>query len=255
MSITELMVSGVKRGGIAVLDALLPPQCLSCRAIVDRPGRLCATCWRGMTFIAPPYCECCGLPFAVAAGPGMLCGECLAGPRAFRRARAVLRYDDASRGPILAFKHGDRTDAAPAFARWILPAIGPLLAEADLVAAVPLHRWRLWRRRYNQAALLSLWLARQGGRRAVPDLLVRRRATPPQGHLSRAERARNVAGAFAVAGRHRALLQGKRVLLVDDVFTTGATVEACCRALRKAGASHVDVACLARVVRSGPGAI
>lgn len=250
MSITELMVSGVKRGGIAVLDALLPPQCLSCRAIVDRPGRLCAACWRGMTFIAPPWCECCGLPFAVQAGPGMLCGDCIAGPRAFRHARAVLRYDDASRGPILAFKHGDRTDAAPAFARWILPVLGPLLDEADLVAAVPLHRWRLWRRRYNQAALLAQWLGRHGGREVVPDLLVRRRATPPQGHLSRAERARNVAGAFRVADRHRARVKGRRILLVDDVFTTGATVEACCRALRKAGASHVDVACLARVVRS-----
>jgi ComF family protein len=250
MSIAELMVSGVRRGGTAILDALLPPQCLSCRAIVDRPGHLCATCWRDMTFIAPPYCACCGLPFGVEAGPDLLCGECLARPRAFDRARAVLRYDEASRGPILAFKHADRTDAAPAFARWIVPAIGPLLAEADLIVPVPLHRWRLWRRRYNQAALLAQWLGRHAGKPVRPDLLLRRRATPSQGHLGRAERARNVAGAFAVAPRHRAAIAGRRVLLVDDVLTTGATVEACARALRRAGASHVDVACLARVVRS-----
>jgi ComF family protein len=251
MSLAELMVAGARRGGSLLLDALLPPQCLACRAIVERAGQLCATCWRGMSFIAPPYCACCGLPFEVEAGQDALCGECLATPRAFDRARAVLRYDGSSRGPILAFKHGDRTDAAPAFARWLLPAVGDLLAEADLIVPVPLHRWRLWRRRYNQAALLALRLRRLARKPVAPDLLQRRRATPSQGRLSRAERLRNVTGAFAVPPRRRAAVAGKRILLVDDVMTTGATVEACARALRKAGASHVDVACLARVVRGG----
>jgi ComF family protein len=238
-----------RRAGAGLLNTVLPPRCLKCGAAVDRAGALCAACWPALAFLAPPLCACCGYPFEFDLGPGALCGSCAAEPPEYQRARAVLRYDDASRDLVLRFKHGDRIDSAPAFGRWLARAGAELLAEADLIAPVPLHWWRLFRRRYNQAALLASALAGATGRPAVNDLLVRKRATPSQGGLGRAERRRNVAGAFAVHPRRRAGLGDKRVLLVDDVLTTGATAEACARALLKAGARAVDVLTLARVVR------
>lgn len=240
--------------GRFVLDALLPPRCLVCGATVADAGALCAECWSRLTVLGPPWCAACGYPFEYelgegAAGAEVLCGTCLKERPPFDRARAALRYDEASKGLILGFKHGDRTDAAPALGRWLARAGAELLAEADLVAPVPLHRWRLFRRRYNQAALLARELARAAAKPYCPDLLERRRATPSQGHLSAAERRRNVAGAFAVPARHRAELAGRCVLLVDDVLTTGATAGACARALLAAGAEAVDLLTLARVVR------
>ncbi len=160
-----------------------------------------------------------------------------------------MRYDDHSRDLILGFKYADRTFAAPAFARWMVRAAAGLINDADLVVPVPLHRFRLWRRRYNQAALLALGITKLAGKQAVPDLLVRKRATPSQGRLSAAQRRANVRGAFAVRAERRAELAGKRVLLVDDVMTTGATVSSSARALLRAGAAAVDVVTLARVVR------
>ena len=246
-----------------VLDLVLPPRCLGCGELVERQGTLCVSCWSAVTFLADPLCRRCGLPFAFdagsdeppektgdgPAGDGYECGACLAEPPPFERARAVMRYDDASRPLLLGFKHGDRTEAAPPFAGWMARGGAELLADAELGAPVPLHWRRLLARRYNQAALLAWPLARQAGARAVPDLLLRRRATPSQGRLSRAERARNVAGAFAVNPRHAALLRGRRLLLVDDVMTTGATVSACARVALRAGAAAVDVLVLARAVR------
>ncbi|MDG5495805.1 ComF family protein [Niveispirillum sp. BGYR6] len=231
----------------SALDLLLPPRCLGCGDRVGTPGTLCPTCWTAMHFIDAPFCACCGLPFDYDAGAGALCGACIAAPPQFGRARAVLSYDDASRPLILGFKHGDRTDAAPGFARWMARSGATLLAECDVIAAVPLHRWRLLRRRYNQSALLALHLGRVSGKPVVPDLLIRRRATPSQGGLTAKGRARNVAGAFAAHPRHRDRISGARVLLVDDVLTTGATVGECARVLRRAGAVGVDVLTLARV--------
>lgn len=236
------------RLGRGLLDALLPPRCLSCGAVVQESGQLCARCWPRLAFLAPPFCACCGLPFGHEQGPGTLCGACNRQPPAFARARAVLRYDEASRGMILAFKHADRTDAAPAFARWLARAGAELIAETDLVLPVPLHPRRLFRRRYNQAALLAQALGRLSDRPVAPDLLRRRRDTPPQGHRSRGERQRNVAGAFALAPGAEAAIEGRRLLLVDDVFTTGATLEAACRPLLAGGAAAVDCLALARVV-------
>jgi ComF family protein len=238
-----------------VLDVLLPHQCLKCGEVVGRDGALCAPCWSELTFMAPPFCACCGYPFELDFGAGAegdLCGACLRDPPPFARARAVLRYDDASRPLILGLKHGDKTHGVPAFGAWLNRAAGPLAADADLVVPVPLHRWRLFRRRYNQAALLAKAVAGAGGLACAPDLLVRRRATKSQGRMSRSGRRANVRGAFAVAPRHRARLAGARVLLVDDVMTTGATVEAATRCLLRAGAGVVDVLTLARVVRPVP---
>jgi ComF family protein len=236
---------GATRG---LLDLQLPPRCLACGAVVAAEAPLCPACWPKLTFLAPPFCACCGLPFAHDLGAGALCGGCAARAPAFQRARAVFRYDDASRGLILAFKHGDRLDAVPAFARWLAGAGAALLAEADLVVPVPLHRRRLFQRRYNQAALLAQALARRGATPVATQLLLRRRNTPSQGHLRASQRRRNVAGAFAVAPGGAARLAGLRVLLVDDVFTTGATLEAAARPLLAAGARQVDCLTLARVV-------
>jgi ComF family protein len=234
------------------LDALLPPQCLACGEIVGEPGALCGPCWAVLNFVAAPLCSRCGRPFEVAAGEAAedtVCGGCIARPPAFAAARAALLYDDASRRLILGFKRADRTHAAPAFARWMARAGANLLAEADIVAPVPLHWSRLLARRYNQAALLANALAKLAGKQALPDLLRRRRRTPTQGGLGRSARFRNVAGAFEIVGRHRAKIADKHILLIDDVLTTGATVEACAKALLRAGASNVSVLTLARVLR------
>lgn len=241
------------QGGVLmrrVLDAVLPPLCLSCGAVVAEPGSLCPQCWGRMGFLSAPHCHACGHPFDVdSGGEGeMLCGPCLAKPPPWGRARAVLRYDDASKPLILRFKHADRLEGAPAFARWMVRAGAELLAEAEILVPVPLHRWRLLARRYNQAALLALAVGRQSGVAVAPDALIRLRRTLSQGHMDREQRRRNVAGAFAVSERRRDLVTGKRVVLIDDVLTTGATLGECARVLLKTGAARVDVLTLGRVV-------
>lgn len=234
-----------------LLDILLPHRCLACGVLVDAPGVLCPACWAEVAFIGPPCCEACGLPFEYDEGDGMLCGECTARPPPFRRARAAVLYGPASRRLILDFKHGDRTEAAPAFAGWMVRAAADLIATAEVIVPVPLHWTRLFARRFNQAALLAYAIGRQSGLPVAPDVLVRRRRTPSQGHLGRSARRRNVAGAFIVPPGRAARVVDRRVLLVDDVMTTGATLAACTRALLRAGAQSVDVATLARVVAPG----
>lgn len=239
--------------GRTLLDAVLPPLCLGCNEIVGTPGTLCAACWQSFSFVAPPHCARCASPFAEDLGEGALCGACLARPPRYRRARAALIYDTRSRRLVLPFKHGDRTDIARACGRWMARAGAELLGEADLVAPVPLHWRRLFTRRYNQAQLLASVVVREaavGPRpRLAPDLLRRRRWTGSQSGLRAQERHGNVRQAFDIHPRWAAKLSGKTVLLVDDVLTTGATVEACARILQRGGARHVDVLTLARVVR------
>jgi ComF family protein len=244
----------VRRSGLAVLDTLLPPRCLGCGRTTEAVGALCAACWAGISFLGPPCCACCGLPFAHDLGTGVLCAGCAAQKPAFDRARAVLRYDDASRRLILSLKHGDKLQGVPAFGGWLARAGADLIAEADIVAPVPLHWTRLFARRYNQSAVLAHGLAKAARRSGapiftvIPDLLIRRRRTPSQGRLSRTGRASNVGGAFAL---HRGRsVRGKRVLLIDDVLTSGATAEECARVLRRAGAAGVDVLTLARAIRA-----
>lgn len=233
-----------------LFDLILPPRCLGCGATVESQGRLCAGCWRALTFLAPPQCRLCGYPLPHASPEAPLCGSCAIEPPAYDRARAALRYDEGVRSLIIAFKHADRTDTAPAFGRWLANAGSELLGDAPLLVPVPLHRWRLLRRGYNQAAVLARALARETGLAMVPDLLQRRRATRSQQGLSGQARLANVtAGAFRAHPWHAHRVVGRRVVLIDDVLTTGATVNACARVLRRAGAAGVDVLTLARVVR------
>ncbi len=242
----------LKAGAAHVLDLILPPQCLNCGCVVEEVKTLCGECWQAAAFLAPPWCACCGLPFEEDPGAGALCGACLRRPPPFARARAVMVYNAASRHMVLSFKYGDRTDMAPAFAEWMARTGADLVAEADLIVPVPLHWTRLFRRRFNQAAMIARELGRVAGKEFAPDVLVRKRRTPTQAGLGYTGRARNVRGAFKVAPRRRAHLKGMRVLLIDDVLTTGATLAACARVLNRAGAKAVDVLTLARVVRPAP---
>jgi ComF family protein len=244
------VVALAARGARGLLDLMLPPRCLRCGLAVDGQDRLCAECWRSLTFLGPPQCRLCGYPLPHALPESPLCGACAREAPAYDRARAALRYDDGARRLILAFKHADRTDTAPAFGGWLARAGAELLAEADLIAPVPLHRWRLLKRGYNQAAVLARALAKETGLPLVPDLLQRQRATPSQQGLSGRARLENVtAGAFRVHPWQRRCVESKAVAPVGDVLTTGATVGACARVLRRAGAARVDVLTLARVVR------
>lgn len=238
----------LRRMPVRLLDLVLPPRCAGCGASVAEAGALCPACWRAIEFLAPPCCPRCAYPFEFEVSEQTLCAACLARPPVYDRARAVVRYDDGSRGMLLAFKHADRTDLAPVFGRWLARAGSDLLATADLVAPVPLHWTRLWTRRYNQAALLAQRVAVEAGRPFRPDLLIRRKRTQPQ-KSGFAARRRNVAGAFSVPQRRRPAIEGRRILLIDDVRTTGATLDGCARALKAAGAAGVDVLTLALVVR------
>ena len=248
MGVLTAGAGGVRRGAAVALDMLLPPRCLACGVTVATPRSLCADCWGGLVFISAPMCQTCGLPFDYDLGEGTLCGECTRMSPPYGRARAVLKYDDDSRDLVIAFKHRDRTDAAPAYGAWMARAGRELLDDAELLVPVPLHRLRLIKRRFNQSAMLAHALARESGVTCVPDALVRTRPTPSQGRLSRAGRARNVQGAFK-AHRMKAI-NGRRICFIDDVLTTGATVSACARTLFRAGARSVDVLTLTRVVRA-----
>jgi predicted amidophosphoribosyltransferase len=230
-----------------LLDTIYPPRCLTCPAETEAPHGLCPACWRDTHFLAGAGCFKCGSPIPGEAEEGDLCETCLRHPPAWDRGRAAVLYEGPARRAILAFKHGDRLDMAPALALWLQNAGAPLLARADLIAPVPLHWLRLIRRRYNQSAELARAL---GGRSGVPvaaDLLLRTRKTIPQERMTRDERHANQADAIAVNPRRLALLRDRSVLLVDDVMTSGATLSASADACRAAGAARVDVLVVARV--------
>ncbi|MBT5841493.1 MAG: ComF family protein [Rhodospirillaceae bacterium] len=232
------------------LDALFPPQCLRCGALTETDGALCQSCWPAVRFIASPHCGACGRPFEYDAGMDALCGACARARPRYGRARAVFVYDADSRGLVLAFKHADQTHAARTFAKWLMRAGAPLLEDADLLIPVPLHWTRLFARRYNQAALLAQALERECGVGAMPRALMRRRKTEPHVRMSAHNRWRNVKGAFDIHASAKGRIEGKRIVLIDDVMTTGATVSTCADALLRAGAGNVDVLTLARVVHA-----
>lgn len=238
----------VRTLGRLAVGLIYPPSCTGCGAATADPGALCPGCWAGLRLIEEPCCPRYGTPFAVDLGIGpLLSPRAIAEPPVFARARAVALYDDTARGLVHRLKYEDRLDLAKAMARMMTTVGGALMAEADCVVPVPLHRWRLWRRRFNQAALLARPIARAGALPFVPQALARVKATRSQVGLTRIGRAENLQGAFRVPPAHRACIQGRRVLLVDDVTTTGATANAAARALLRGGAASVDLLTFALV--------
>jgi ComF family protein len=233
------------------LDFALPPRCPGCAAITAEPHRFCLDCWSSLAFLGEPCCARCGHPFAFAGAPGSECAACLADPPPFDRLRAAVAYGDVSRQVALKLKYSGRPGLAETLARFMLRHVEARGGEGLLVP-VPLHRWRIWRRGYNQAALIASAISRRTGLAVGLDVISRTRATPPLKGLGRRERALAVRGAFKVEPRSKERIAGRRILLVDDVYTSGATAAACARTLKRGGASSVEILCWARVVAEQP---
>jgi len=237
------------RAGRAALDTLYPPICLACRAATSEAGALCSSCWRAMRFIERPFCDRLGTPFEHDLGEGLLSPQAVTDPPVFQRARAVARFEDGpARRLVHRLKYSDRGELAAPMGAWMARAGADVLAEADAITPVPLHARRLWTRRFNQAAALGREIARRAGKPFEPALLQRVKATRSQVGLSREQRVQNMQGAFRAAPA--ASVQGRRIALVDDVLTSGATANAAARALLRAGAAQVDLIVFARVVTS-----
>jgi ComF family protein len=234
--------------GRGLADLILPPMAHDSREATAAAG-LTPDAWSRIRFLEAPVCDGCGAAFEYDGGAFAedRCAACIAHPYAFQRARAACLYDAASRGLILRFKHGDQQQFAPLFARWIGRAAADLVEAADAVVPVPLHPLRLLSRRFNQAAEIARPLARHVSRDYLPDALVRTTHTTSQGGKSQRGRRLNVKKAFAVTEAGQRRIRGRRILLIDDVLTTGATGEACARVLLDAGARAVDLAVIARV--------
>jgi len=246
--VTSQLGHGLRRAFRFALDVALPPLCASCREPLGDGHGLCAACWAKLSFIEPPFCARLGIPFVYDPGPGLLSMEAIANPPAYDRARAAVRYDDVARALVHKFKYSDHLDLAPMMGGWMARAGRELTREADALVPVPLHWRRLWARRFNQSAALARAVGRTAGVPVLTESLKRVRATPQQVGLDKGERARNVQGAFRVPPECKADIAGRRLIVVDDVLTSGATVDACARALLRAGAAHVDVLVFARVV-------
>ncbi len=232
-----------------VVDLALPPRCPGCGAITAEPHSFCMTCWGALRFLGRPCCEMCALPFAHEEGEGALCGGCMKRPPRFDRMRAAVAYGEIARKVVLRLKYGGRPGVAETVARFMARHVDA--AAAPVLVPVPLHRWRIWRRGYNQSALIARALARRHGLEVQLDLIERVKPTPPLKAMSPRQREETVRGAFRIADGRREALRGRHVLLIDDVYTSGATVSACARLLKRAGAARVDVLCWARVIRGG----
>lgn len=241
------VVGGMRRALEACADLIVPPSCLVCRARIGAHHLLCPSCWRDVRFIRPPLCDVLGIPLPFDTGERMVSAAALAHPPAYDRARAVGHFTGSMRTLVHHFKYADRHDAQTLFGRWLAEAARDLRPGLELIVPVPLSRLKLLLRHFNQAAMLARVLGRETGVPVDPMLLRRTRWTRSQVGMTRDQRQRNIAGAFSVPRHRRASLRGRNVLLVDDVITTGATVEACARTLKRAGAARVDVLALALV--------
>jgi ComF family protein len=255
---TEVPIPGPLRSSIlawgrrvtgAALGLLYPPTCIACQAATGEAHALCAACWAGIRFIERPYCERLGTPFTVDLGQPLLSPAAIADPPVFERARAVAEYHGTTSLLVHRLKYNDRLELARALGRMMARAGAELITNADVIVPVPLHRWRLWRRRFNQAMALASVVSEETQVPCDPFLLSRVKPTRRQVGLTKAQRQENLQGAFRVPADRKALVSGRRVLLVDDVLTTGATANAASRALLRGGAARVDVLAFARVVQ------
>ncbi|MBV2141889.1 ComF family protein [Falsochrobactrum sp. TDYN1] len=240
----DAMQGGLRSGA----NLLFPAACIGCRMQVSEPGTLCPQCWSQLRFIEKPYCPVLGIPFNHDFGENFMSAEAIADPPPFRRLRSAVLHRGAAQRMAVSLKFHDRTDLAPWMARWMQRAGRELIDDCDVVVPVPLHRWRMWQRRFNQSAELARALTRLNAKPFAPEALKRVRRTQQQIGLGLKERRRNVDGAFRVPKESEILVRGCRVLLVDDVYTTGATVKAATRALLRTGATSVDVLTFSRVL-------
>lgn len=243
------MSSAIQKIWDVAINTLLPPRCLATGEIVDAPGMVSPAFWSELQFIEDPFCKTCGIPFSFDIAGGALCAACMEREPLFDQSRSAVTYNEASRKLVLAFKYGDRLHAVHTFAPWMIRAGQDLIATADMIIPVPLHTRRLRERRFNQSALLAQEVAARTGKSYIPDALQRTRHTLPQKGLSAKDRNKNVHGAFAVNEHTLSRLAGKNILLVDDVFTTGATLNECARVLKAAKVSAVNVLTIARVTK------
>lgn len=234
----------------SALDFFFPPRCLISHDPVDHQGMIAPRIWAKLNFIAAPLCVQCGVPFEYEIAEGTKCADCLEYPPSYDTHRSAVIYDDHSKDLILGFKHADQTHAVTVFLPWLQKAGAEMLKDSDLIVPVPLHRNRLIKRRYNQAVILGDYLARETSTEICVDALSRIKATQSQGHLKPAERAKNVRKAFIVNPDRAEILKDKKILLIDDVYTSGATVNECARILKKDGrAAKVSVLTIAKTVR------
>ncbi len=233
----------------AAIDVLLPPRCLATGEIVDAPGMISPAFWAQLQFVEAPFCKACGIPFSFDIANDSLCAACMDREPVFDSARSAVIYNEASRKMILSFKYGDRLHAVHTFAPWMLRAGREMIGQADFIVPVPLHHRRLRERRFNQSALLAQEIAKKSGKphAYIPDALRRTRHTVPQQGLNFKERGKNVQGAFAVNEKYS--LKNKTILLIDDVFTSGATLNECARVMKAAKAECVSVLTIARVTK------
>lgn len=232
-----------------VVAYALPPRCAGCGAITDTDHRFCIECWASLRFLGPPWCAACHAPFEYDRGEGARCGRCLANPPVHGGINAAVAYGPVARTLALRLKYGGRASLAKTAASLMMRH---LPRDADILVPVPLYRWRIWSRGYNQAGLIAAALARESGLTWIPDLLVRTRSTPALRNMGGKARRQAVRGAFAIEKEKRAHVLGRHVVLVDDVYTSGATTDACVSTLRKAGAAHVSILCWARVIDTEP---
>lgn len=249
--VTEALseIKRVLRRGFAWPAALLfPPACPGCGRHLAEPGTLCGACWPKLRFLEKPWCAVIGTPFSHDMGEGFLSAEAIANPPPFDRARAAVAYAGVARDMVRGLKYNDRTDLAPWMARWMMRAGNELMADADIVTPVPLHWRRFLGRRFNQSAELARSVARLGGKPFEPQAIERVKPTAQQVGLGQRDREDNVRGAFKVPPEGDIAVRGRRILVVDDVYTTGATVSAVARALKRSGAAGVDILTFARVL-------
>jgi ComF family protein len=242
----QMLASAVRLAGRTAIDYALPPRCPGCGLIVEDQHRFCLDCWQALRFLGEPCCARCALPFEFDAGEEADCGACLADPPRFDRLRAAVAYGEIARAVALKLKYAGRPGVAQTMAQLMSRHLGRDDPDAVLVP-VPLHRWRIWKRGYNQSALIASALSRRTGLRTELALIERIKATPPLKGLGRRERAKTVKGAFRLSAASAELARDCKIILVDDVFTSGATANACAHALKRAGAASVEVICWARV--------
>ncbi|WP_421780056.1 double zinc ribbon domain-containing protein [Kiloniella litopenaei] len=246
MHIIRALLPGLLNKGV---NYLFPPVCGNCDcAIWDNAG-ICPNCWKDLTFISGACCKLCGYPFELSHGDDLVCGECLKSPKKFDQCRAALVYDVFSKDMIIGFKHADKTYLRALFTQWLSLCGQDIINEADFIIPIPLHPRRLLKRRYNQAGLLAQGVARLHHKKYTPDLLLRTKNTSSQGQFSMSGRWRNVRNAFVLNSKFKDEIYGKHIVLIDDVYTTGATLDSCARTLKNAGASTVSAVVLARVTK------